>query len=641
MNDHSIPTDDDEIDLAELVLAIWSGRRMILTMMTASVLAAIVYAQSLEPEYTSQAVFELVSVSSGPSISSEYAGLASLAGLSLGSTQSKGIFDRLAGRDFIQLVSDDLNLTDDAYFNSPEQPIRRFSLANVKLALGLAGEEANLDDRIARIYEDSVEVSETKYGSIEVSVVHHDPERAAEVANGIVNRLIRDLTQEQLQERKAQLAYLSEQLANSLTKMETTRRGVADFALANSLASSQAFTTRSQAMFNLREDLKRAQEMAAAVSELSSVMAAEVNPSDKDYQVLRAEFPIVDDLNFRRRIGMPEALDAWEWPPASRLGGFSSTLLDRVARIQRSISELADEAERYASLTEQLSALEREARVAEATYNVLIEQVKAQAISTGYQGEIAKYYQSALPPEQPTAPKKSLIVALGAVLGVFLGVAIALTVSQRRGRLYSMRAIENATAATIYIKAPALGRVSMKSAKQLLDGVAKVSTASLSTLVVRQRTVGRKVSMIASTAPRLVTFPTALWLARRATGLRFRTAIFVFGEILPPDLKFKDHESILGLSHASLDGVTIFRESKGASVEDVLTSDKVRALLSTGSDEYDRVIISAVCQYAFTVTLAFTSEEPFMVFLTRPAQTLKSIVSDLRGIAKPDTVVSV
>jgi len=269
-------------------------------------------------------VFELKSASSKPPIPSEAAAFAAMAGVSLEGDQSKGIFDRLVGRDFIQRLSADLSLEADPYFNPPRELVSTFSVASLKLALGL-GSDADLSTsaqhNVTRSYLDAVSVSETKNGSIKVGVVHKSAEQAAEIANGIVTRVLDELASEQKQEHSNQLSYLSDQLGYALAQMEAAKKAVADFALANSLASPEAFASRSQAMFELRENLRRTRAMAAAVSDLVDVMARAKIPEAEDYAALRARAPIIDDVEFRRLIGVPEALDAWEWPPRARLPG--------------------------------------------------------------------------------------------------------------------------------------------------------------------------------------------------------------------------------------------------------------------------------------------------------------------------------
>ena len=74
---------------------------------------------------------------------------------------------------------------------------------------------------------------------------------------------------------------------------------------------------------------------------------------------------------------------------------------------------------------ETYAKLEREAKIAEATYTVLIEQVKAQSITAGYQPDNSEVYEYASAPINPSAPNRNQILALGAILGLFVGIALS------------------------------------------------------------------------------------------------------------------------------------------------------------------------------------------------------------------------
>lgn len=128
---------DDEIDLREVLASILAGWKIVVVTLVLATTAAVSYALNAAPRYEAKAVFELKSQGSSPRIPQEYASLAGLAGISLGGKDSKGVFDRLVGRDFIMRLSSDLALEQDAFFN-PTGPIAPMSLAGVKLALGLA-----------------------------------------------------------------------------------------------------------------------------------------------------------------------------------------------------------------------------------------------------------------------------------------------------------------------------------------------------------------------------------------------------------------------------------------------------------------------------------------------------------------------
>lgn len=637
---------DDEIDLRELAASILAGWKVVLLVLFLAVAGAVTYALNAPPRYEAKAVFELKSQGSSSRIPQEYAGLALMAGVSLGGEQSKGVFDRLVGRDFILRLSSDLRLEDDEFFNptGPTGPVAPMSVAGLKRALGLEPEDerdADPANQVVRTYLKNVKVTPTKNGSIEVVVTHADAAAAAAIANGIVARVVRELADEEKREQREQLLYLSDQLADALAEMETTKKAVADFALANSLASSSAFAARSELMFNLREDLRRTNDMARAVDALAETMAASPSPSAAEYLVLKARTPVIDDVDFRRLIGVPEALDAWAWPPRERLGDFASTLADRAARIERSIDELRREAELYAQSTEQLAELQREATVAEATYNVLIEQVKVQTLIAGYQGDFARIYQSATPPELRASPKRALITALGGVLGLFAGMGLALVAAFRSGRLHTMSAIADAVGARMVLAAPSLWRASWRGRAPLSARLERINDVSLTDLFVDHAAAAPKVTIIAASSGALSPVHAALWLALRRKDRRQRVAVLLLGCAPPKGLMDGVGPAPEGMAAHTFEGVDVLTTVDDAALLRAITSDELHATMTQADARHDVVIIAAGHRYASIVARAFVRHKPYMIVLARPGSTRRKDIGAMTSVMVPDALVGV
>jgi uncharacterized protein involved in exopolysaccharide biosynthesis len=636
-------TEDDEIDLREIAASLIAGWKVILLSMCISSSLAVLYAVNAEPTYEAKAVFELKSSSGGPAIPSEYAGLASLAGISMGGKGSKGVFDRVVGRDFITRLSDDVNLESDEYFNPPQGDPSIFSLSGLTSAMGLSsGDVAQRDhyDSIRNAYNEAVSVKETKNGSIEVSVTHKDADRAAVIANAIVARVVKELSEEEKTTQREQLSYLSDQLADALSEMEASKKSVADFALANSLSSPTAFAARSELMFDLRDQLRRTQEMALAVDELSKIMSLSNSLSEDDYRQLKTSSPIIDDVDFRRLIGVPEALDAWSWPPRGRLGDFSSTLADRIARIERSIDELMEEAELYAASTEELATLQREATVAEATYSVLIEQVKAQSLITGYQGEKALFYQSATPPDRVTSPKKKLIAALGLVLGLMIGAMIAVISSLRSGKLYTASSIFDASGASLFLRTQSFRKSSHNDAATLSRSLSSKVDASLTELQIAQSMHPSRVIVFCSTGPTLSSLRAALWMSLLHKANGKRVAVLSFGE--KPTILLSPSRISISETSDTLDfeGIDLVVPKSNASIGAVLTSQWLHDLLSEQNRDYDVIVISSTSDQASNVMRSFSRYSPYVVAMAKPGASLRKILEAIRSISAPNSVVS-
>ena len=150
------------------------------------------------------------------------------------------------------------------------------------------------------------------------------------------------------------------------------------------------------------------------------------NLDENSYEALRSSHPLVDDVDFRRILGMSETISAWTWPDIDTIDAVSATLRDRTKRLDVDIANIEENAQIYAISAENLAKYKRDAKIAEATYTVLIEQVKSQSLAAGFQTETFKVFEYATPPLRPSSPKRFLLLVLGAVFGLFIGCALSI-----------------------------------------------------------------------------------------------------------------------------------------------------------------------------------------------------------------------
>jgi hypothetical protein len=465
--------------------------------------------------------------------------------------------------------------------------------------------------------------------------------------------VIKELETERRTEQREQLDYLSAELGAALQEADRTKRAVADYALANSLGARGAFAERSEVMFELREELRATRDMQVAVADISELFADGRAPSAEDFALLRQKRPVVDDVDFRRLLGIPEALHAWVWPSARRAEDFAVTLEDRLARLTRSLEELRAEAETYAEATEILAGLEREAKVAEATYNVLIEQVKAQALMAGYEGETAIVYQSAVPAAEPSAPKKSLIVALGGVLGLFAGSALALVFSMRRGVYHTAGSLRDGIAAPLTVATPRLASAGL-GLERALRRAGKLRSAGLTELEVDVTQREGAPVLVSSTGPRIKSLPAALWAAQAlgagfsgdgSDGARGPVALLVLGERLPSGADFERHAAT-GLMRAEVQGLEIYMPASDVSVAQVLAGPTLDTLTAPGvggdaAGSHKRLVVAASFDASAAAARALAPKNPYHLAITRAGRTLRAQVERLRQARAIDANVSV
>jgi len=160
-----------------------------------------------------------------------------------------------------------------------------------------------------------------------------------------------------------------------------------------------------------------------------------------NYFELRQKFPIVDQVEFRRVLGQNEIISSWSWPEASSVNAVFDTLSERKNRLKAQVNSAQIDAKRSGLALEKYNTLKRETEISEATYTILIEQVKTQSLGAGFRPDRTEIYEYASPPISPSAPKRQQSLALGAILGIFIGTMLSLLLARRKAVYYSQESL--------------------------------------------------------------------------------------------------------------------------------------------------------------------------------------------------------
>ena len=175
--------------------------------------------------------------------------------------------------------------------------------------------------------------------------------------------LVRKMIEDQDNSSKAfRLSYLAGTLADALEDMESAQSKLKEYALQNSTAAQENFVTGSVRLDTLRVEKREAEDFMTVLQRLQELVESE-NLDAETYEALRASFPIVDDVNFRRILGMSETISAWRWPSLETIQQVSDTLKDRSKRLDVEIADNEENAKLYASSAEELAKLTREAKL--------------------------------------------------------------------------------------------------------------------------------------------------------------------------------------------------------------------------------------------------------------------------------------
>ena len=634
------PIEDDEINLRELFATLWAHKILIILLTGLSIFLAGYHALTTEKKFTASATFKIEQSESGANFNAtgELGALASLAGYTLGGANSSSdvLLERTTRREFIVDMQNKFLIEQDPYFNSYDPDHKDpFWKATIKQIIGWdktdAEKQAIVEKNIIRNYNENVKFSLTDAGAISVSVTHVNPKKASEYANNFMDEIKRLVENESATAQDLRLNYLSETLADSLQEMEEAQENLKNYALENSAMAQENFIYDSLKLDQIRMEKRKVEEISDLLFIIEDLIkSGEVDI--KSYEKLRSSYPLVDDIDFRRILGMSETISAWTWPEIKAIDAIITTLRDRIKRLDLEITSIEENATIYASSAEDLARFTRAAKIAEATYTVLIEQVKSQSLAAGFQPETFKVFEYATPPLAPSSPKRKLILALGAVFGMFIGCAISLMNGIRRGVYYTSSALIADTSSQLSLKSKSIKRLSRKSFSQTISLISKKSTVELAeaTLKLADKKI---VYVINSGGHPSSSNATRLLALGSAQSGRNIVLCDTTGQS-EKETKDKPIQNSSDLPTTSIgENISVLN---GANEGFFFTSNNFNSKIKDLTDRFDQVFICTSNRHAQLGLMALFEFTPGLVMISGLRKTKKSYIKNIKAILPID-----
>ena len=638
MQDSLNSNSGDEINLGELFITLWAYKLFIAGTCALGTVFGGFYALTANKEFTSAAIFKLDQAKSGGiSLGGQLGALANMAGIGGGPAATILPTDMVKGRIFIEKLDTRLNFQADPYFNKHNpnsvDPIWK---SLIKSAVGWQKSSTDVQEAIwqgiAATYSKNVGLDETLDGTVKVVVTHVKALRAAEIANVIMDEIISVTKNKKNREQDQQLSYLSNTLAKSLSDLEISQSHLKTFALENSALPLENFAAGSLQLDALREQLSRTSELHAAVAELS-LMLQKKTTEQRNYLSLREEFPIVDQVEFRRVLGQNEIISSWSWPDTNAVAAVFDTLSERKNRLQSQINASQIDAERSGRALETYAKLEREAKIAEATYTVLIEQVKAQSMVAGYRPDKTEVYEYASPSISPSAPKRIFSLALGAIFGLVVGTVLALVFAFCRGVHYSKKSLIDAAQARFNASVRTLTPLRKRSLNDIKTILMTKSLPVLRNLTVEIHKSGATQVVVTSSRARLTGNDMARALASYMQSDTMKVALIDFSQ--KREKPHVDPEITSTGSFATIESagqVSILKPFGELSAIELITQQDFVKNLQLLNPTFDLIFLCADNGDAVGLLSALEGQQAFHITLARTQHTKSDALAHMRSL---------
>lgn len=477
---------DDNIDLLKLWQTIWHRKNAILAFTAFVIAIAVVAVYSMTPVYRAQATLVMdskgskavsfdVAAASGDSNASQYM-----------ETQS----ELMQSRTLAERVVRDLDLSSQPQFNSGAQPKRFAFIGRWLASSGLdkflpdsivakfgAGTEPTEEQRLAgttRAFMDLVTVEpQGKSQLANVMVDMQDPVLAAKAANALSNAFIESQLQTTIGASESatvwmnsRLVELGEKLKDSESRLQAYREseGLVDVKGVGTISATELSLT-SERMIDARRQRAEAESQFRQVQsmgkggwqKMASVPAVLADPLVQQFKAQEARARAkVDELSSRYGPKHP-AMDA----ARSDLSAASAALRGQVEQVVAGIERnyqlaAANESSLQSSFNTnksqiqdisrkefKLQGLQREVDGNRELYETFMTRLKETAATADIDSANIRVVDPAVPPVAPIKPKKSLILAMAAAMGLFLGALLALLVDALNNTFRSIEQVEN------------------------------------------------------------------------------------------------------------------------------------------------------------------------------------------------------
>ena len=337
------------------------------------------------------------------------------------------------------------------------QTIEQLGLAqNTAFAPGAAsrnGKEA--DSRITRgrlmqSFSGNVDVNLVRNTQMmEVSFESTDPDLAARVANTLVNNYIEYDFHKKYDATRQASGWMEQQLDELKAKVEKSQSALVDYERSNSIVNvNDKQNVVEQRLSDLSRDLSNAQSDRQQKESLYEMVKA--NP---DQVALLAQNGLLQTLEQKTADLQGQYIDALgqygsNFPKVIRLRdqvNAIQSLIDRerkhtIERIQNdyqaavgreklvavSVAQQKGEVGKLNQLLIQHNMLQRDFETNQQLYQSLLQRLKDATVSAGLTATNIHLVDPAVPPAGPIRPKKRLNLAIGFMVGLLLGISLAL-----------------------------------------------------------------------------------------------------------------------------------------------------------------------------------------------------------------------
>lgn len=612
-----MPQDDDsEIDLGHLLRTLWRGKLWIALCMIAAVLIGGYYAFFVAtPMYTTSATVTL------ESRQENVANLDSvLSGLSGDQASINTEVEILQSLGLIGKVVDKLKLTEDPEFNPRLRAEPQFSAGQaIAWVKGLiqpappqapAPSPAEIRDATVDNVLAALSISNVRQSYVfRITAKTTAARKSALLANTVAELYILDQLEVKFDATQQATSWLTDRVAELQTQLEAAETAVKDFNASTNLVNAESLDAVNRQVKELRDRLANARvTLQAAEARVTALQAA------RDSGDRAAMAQAANDPTLTRLLNLDSGGDTFNTrydQVISRARLEVSRAQSQIAALDTSLKELEAQIASQSGDLVKLQQLQREAEASRLIYEYFLGRLKETSVQQGIQQADSRVLSRAVVPRGPSEPRKSMILALAAVLGLMFGAGTVLAREMTQNTFRTAEDLERITGHTVMGQIP---KIPARRRKRVLEYLASKPSSPAAEAIRNLRTSvllsnvdsPPQVIMSTSSIPGEGKTTQSIALTQNLSGLG-RKVLLVEGDIrrrvFSQYFDIADRPGILSvlsgevpleeavIHEPTLRADVLIGEKSSTNAADVFSSNRFAEFLNQARETYDAIII--------------------------------------------------
>ena len=612
----------DEIDLSQLARTLWRGKFFITFCAVIALIVGIWYAYvQAVPVYTSSTALALESrqeqVVDIESVMTGLGGDQQTINTEVEVIRSRGLAEKMV---------DELDLMQDPEFNVDLRPKPSFSIGIavtfIREKLGFSADaQADPDPRQAvDATIDNVlntfSVSNVRQSFVfRITATTENPAKSALMANTLAELYIANQLDAKFAATEKATDWLTSRVAQLKIELETAEKDVKIFNANADLVSEEALIALNRQIKELRNRLTDAQTLRDDADLRFTQMRLAADSKDVILMQQAANDPALNRLAANLQENASAALQTTFDTRFDQV--INRAILERdraINQIEALDETIALQENKIARQSEDLVALQQLQREAEASrliYEFFLGRLKETSVQQGIQQADSRVISLAVVPTAASAPRKSRILAMSAMLGLMLGAALVLAREFSQNTFRESTELEKRTGYTVIGQIPSVpARRRKRVLKYLQDKPTSVAAEAIrnlrTSILLSDIDNPPQIIMSTSSIPGEGKTTQSLAIAQNLTGLG-KTVLLIEGDIrkriFAEYFDIKDKKGLLSVlsGETKLEDAVVHEPSLNADVligekattnpADIFSSKRFGEFLAGLRKQYDYIII--------------------------------------------------